>query len=54
MRVSHIFKCPARDACLYMGGNQAPPAPCFPDNSVIVGRILFKFGRCIQWPWGIF
>ena len=25
----NIFKRPARDACLYMGENMAPPAPRF-------------------------
>ena len=39
-----------RDACFYMGGNQALPAPCFVFlyNSVTIGWILFKFGRYLQ------
>ena len=38
-----------RDACLYMGGYLAPPAPRFLFlTTLTVRRILFKFGRCMQ------
>ena len=45
--INQTIKGPARDACLSMGENQAPPFR-FPYNSVTVGRILFKYGRCMQ------
>ena len=50
-----FIKRPTRDACLCMGGNQAPSAPRFVFLiTLTVGGILFKFGRCMQQPWGIF
>ena len=57
-----IIKRPARDACLCMGDLEAPlalPAPAAPHfvfliTLVTVRRILFKFGRFRQQPWGFF
>ena len=50
-----LIKHPARDACLCIGGNQAPLAPAAPPAphfvfliTVTVGWTLFKFGRCMQ------
>ena len=52
----NCIKRPGREVCLYIGENQTSfvstgstgSAFCFPYNSVTVGQILFKFGRCMQ------
>ena len=45
-----LIKRPARDAFLSIGekSGSACSAFRFPYNSVTIGQILFKFGRCMQ------
>ena len=53
--MSLLIKCPARDACLYLGERVGPPALPAPlasafsiaYSSATTGQILFKFSTCM-------